>query len=117
MPKDAAGNFRMNAQIARSPVGAKKSAAPAAYPNTDPNADPNQAQGQEESVTITRKADGTYSYSDSKGQEQDVPDFQSAMAQAQQCFGESGDGDKDDQGAPALDQQSSGGSGNDVMGY
>ena len=112
MPKDSAGNYRMNAQIARSPLGGKKAAAPA---DADPSADP--AQGQEESVTITRKADGTYSYSDSKGQTQDVPDFQSALAMQAQCFGESGEPDQDDQGAQAQPEDQGGSANAGAMGY
>lgn len=114
MPTDASGGYRMNAQIARSPLGGKKAAAPA-----DPNADPGAAAGQEESVTITKKADGSgYTYSDSQGQTQDVPDFASAMAQAQQCFGEAGDGDQDDQGAAVgADQGGAGAPTGGGMGY
>ena len=115
MPKDSAGNYRMNAQIARSPLGGKKAAAPAA--EADPNADPTQGQGQEESVTITRKADGTYSYSDSKGQTQDVPDYQSALAMQAQCFGESGEPDTDDQGAQGSPEDQGGSANAGAMGY
>lgn len=91
MPTDSSGKYRMNSQIARSAIGGKKDPMAAAGDPTDPT------QGQEQSVTITKKADGTYSYSDSDGQKQDVPDLQTAMAQAQQCFGD--DGDQDDQAA------------------
>lgn len=89
MPTDSNGKYRMNSQIARSAIGGKKDAAADPMAAADPN-DP--TQGQEQSVTITKKADGTYSYSDSDGQKQDVPDLQTAMAQAQQCFGDEGSG-------------------------
>lgn len=116
MPTDSSGKYRMNAQIARSPLGGKKAAA-ASIDQADPNADPNAAQGQEESVTITRKADGTYSYSDSKGQTQDVPDYQSALAMQAQCFGESGEPDADDQGAQGSPDDQGGSANAGAMGY
>jgi len=116
MPTDSQGKYRMNAQIARSPLGGKKAAAPSV--DADPSADPTTDQGQEESVTITRKADGTYTYSDSKGQTQDVPDYQSALAMQAQCFGESGDADQDDQGSAGVQPDDQSGSANaGAMGY
>lgn len=106
MPTDSSGKYRMNSQIARSAIGGKKAAPadPMAATAGDPT---DQTQGQEQSVTITKKADGTYSYSDSDGQKQDVPDLQTAMAQAQQCFGDDGSG----QSAQGADMGADDGSG------
>lgn len=54
-----------------------------ADPNQDPQAQP---ADQETSVTITKRPDGSFQTSEDNGQQMDHPDFQSAMAQAQQCL-------------------------------
>ena len=113
MPMDASGKYRMNAQIAKSPIGAKK-AAPAADPNAaDPDAD--DPNGNVQSITITANGDGTFHTSEPNGEENDFQDFQSAMGKAAECLGASAEPDADDQG-PGVQQQPSGGEGTDGIG-
>lgn len=113
MPTDAAGNFRMNAQIARSPIGGKK---PAAAPAADPNTAPDDPNGNVQEITITKQPDGSFHTSEPNGEENDFPDFQAAMGKAAECLGETVEPDQDDQGS-GTDQTGSGGSGTDGMGY
>jgi phosphomannomutase len=115
MPVDSSGNYQMNAQKARAGIGGKK-AAPIATPAAGAQDDPNDPNGNVKSITITANPDGTFHTSEPNGEENDFQDFQSAMGKAQECLGASAEPDADDQGAPALDQPSSGSSGNDVMG-
>ena len=115
MPVDSQGNYQMNAQKARAGISGKK-AAPIAAPDAGAQDDPNDPNGNVKSITITANPDGTFHTSEPNGEENDFQDFQSAMGKAQECLGAT-DNDQDDQGAPALDQPSSPGSGNDVSGY
>ncbi len=115
MPKDSQGNFRMNAQIARSPIGSKKAAA---APTADPNADPGDPNGNVKSITITANPDGTFHTSEPNGEENDFQDFQSAMGKAQECLGASGEPDQDDQQGAQASPDGQGGSANaGAMGY
>jgi hypothetical protein len=98
MPIGADGNYRMNAQIARSPIGGKKASSSPAAP-ADPSGD---SGDQVKTITISfDPSQGTFHTSEPDGQEADFPDFASAMQKAGECLGASPEPDADDQGADA----------------
>lgn len=83
MPLDSGGNYRMNPAQANTMSGPPSSPAP---PTPD---DAAKAQ----TVTLTAVGDGSYQITADMGdgqppQESNAPDFESAMAQAGQSFGE-----------------------------